>query len=605
MPFPSIFQRFKKQLSGILILAIFLPYIYLTFPEKAEAGGWPTWDIIGDTLKGVTTPGEMASGIANPVTAGATTLNAGLSTADHIKKFILDPLAMMMAKMIIQEITASTVKWINTGFNGNPAYISDPASFFQSIGDQTAGYYLSKNSWIVKNLCSPFQAKINLALTQSYLRQTSTYSCTLGKIEQNFDAFTNDFTQGGWEGWFSMTQSQSNNPFGAYIQAQDALSKQVVTATAKYQTQLNQSNGFLSFERCKKGAPSLSAALNGTGKPVCSGYALDGKTCLSWIQGAPAPSAGPTDSIPTPTSGGDCLGSDKETVTPGSVIQQQLSKTLGSTIDQLGVAQSINQIVGALMVQMVKRVTGAAASGLRGLSESSSGSPSLQSQIGNTGNAGSLSIPQMTVPQETQSGINDTEQTITGQSLGAVTKATDPANAPSITLIGEGGNSSNPLVWPVGQTWQDPGFTAADPVDGDITSNVKISGNVDVNTTGYYSIKYSVTNSQGMSATPVIRVVSIGDNSSSALLPFGQSTGTTPSPSVGNVAISFTGANPMNWPLGQTWQDPGAVAVNSNAIVVPTNKPNVDAVGTYLVKYNAFDSTGAIVGTATRTVNVN
>lgn len=45
------------------------------------------------------------------------------------------------------------------------------------------------------------------------------------------------------------------------------------------------------------------------------------------------------------------------------------------------------------------------------------------------------------------------------------------------------------------EEYKDPGFKATDNCDGDITKNVKISGNVDTNTSGKYEIIYQVTDS--------------------------------------------------------------------------------------------------------------
>ena len=68
----------------------------------------------------------------------------------------------------------------------------------------------------------------------------------------------------------------------------------------------------------------------------------------------------------------------------------------------------------------------------------------------------------------------------------------DP-NAPIITL--EGGYMSFILA---GENYSEPGCTATDFRDGNLSANVIVSGDVDGNIPGIYTLKYSITNSIGM-----------------------------------------------------------------------------------------------------------
>jgi len=52
-----------------------------------------------------------------------------------------------------------------------------------------------------------------------------------------------------------------------------------------------------------------------------------------------------------------------------------------------------------------------------------------------------------------------------------------------------------------GELYEDPGFSATDKYDGDLTSAVAVTGSVDPNTAGIYTVQYSVTNSFGNTAT--------------------------------------------------------------------------------------------------------
>ena len=48
--------------------------------------------------------------------------------------------------------------------------------------------------------------------------------------------------------------------------------------------------------------------------------------------------------------------------------------------------------------------------------------------------------------------------------------------------------------------WVDPGYDANDTLDGNLTASVSISGALDVNTTGTYTLNYSVSDTAGNQA---------------------------------------------------------------------------------------------------------
>ena len=73
-----------------------------------------------------------------------------------------------------------------------------------------------------------------------------------------------------------------------------------------------------------------------------------------------------------------------------------------------------------------------------------------------------------------------------------------PANAPTLTIIG-----SNPIILHLdsGTPYTEQGATAYDEVDGDISNQVQIIGNVNRNQAGTYTLTYKVVNSAGLEAT--------------------------------------------------------------------------------------------------------
>lgn len=57
--------------------------------------------------------------------------------------------------------------------------------------------------------------------------------------------------------------------------------------------------------------------------------------------------------------------------------------------------------------------------------------------------------------------------------------------------------------------WLDPGATALDDVDGNITDSIVVSGLVDTSTPGSYTLRYNVSDSSGNAAAEVERTVQV------------------------------------------------------------------------------------------------
>ena len=57
--------------------------------------------------------------------------------------------------------------------------------------------------------------------------------------------------------------------------------------------------------------------------------------------------------------------------------------------------------------------------------------------------------------------------------------------------------------------WVDPGVEAHDVRDGNITDSITVSGRVDVNTTGTYTLTYTVSDAAGNEAS-LTRTVNVG-----------------------------------------------------------------------------------------------
>ncbi|MFA6297170.1 MAG: hypothetical protein WC629_01270, partial [Candidatus Paceibacterota bacterium] len=49
-----------------------------------------------------------------------------------------DSIAYCIINAMIEYLANATIDWINSGFDGNPAFVKDPQTFFSDLGDQAA-----------------------------------------------------------------------------------------------------------------------------------------------------------------------------------------------------------------------------------------------------------------------------------------------------------------------------------------------------------------------------------------------------------------------------------------------------------------------------------
>lgn len=71
---------------------------------------------------------------------------------------------------------------------------------------------------------------------------------------------------------------------------------------------------------------------------------------------------------------------------------------------------------------------------------------------------------------------------------------TTPSSILTISL-----NEGNSITTIKGRPFEDPGYTAHDSIEGDLTNNVVVDGTVDINQVGTYTLTYHVTNSNKVS----------------------------------------------------------------------------------------------------------
>ncbi|MBU2158636.1 hypothetical protein KKD81_01475 [Patescibacteria group bacterium] len=343
----------KKIVTLFVGLALIVPASVSLAPHRAEASGILTFDAL-----------NLVQNLFVAVKSSALTT----------KEYVLDGLANELATLAIQSMTKSLVNWINSGFQGSPAFVTDLRQNLRGVGDHIANkFFEDLASRDITD--SPYQDRILNTVRIGYYLSTSPesfytrYPYTLDQVSPDARAFLEgDFSQGGFNAWFSAVMNPANNPYGARELAEQELTRLVAEGTENRIQELSWGKGFMSW------------------RGECREYTPQGEE--GWLPG---------DDLPADLSidiTGEDACADYEIATPGSVIVEQLNNTLDAPNQKLITADEINEIIGALLNQLVGHVLGTDnGGGLRGVSRPTSG-------------GGSSILDQATNPNQAGSGTN-------------------------------------------------------------------------------------------------------------------------------------------------------------------------------------------------------
>ena len=161
----------------------------------------------------------------------------------------------------------------------------------------------------------------------------------------------------------------------------------------------------------------------------------------------------------------------------------------------------------------------------------------------------------------------------------------DNDNPPVLALIGP-----DEIELKLGDTFDDQGAMAMDTRDGDLSKKIQVSGTVNQNVAGEYTLTYSVKDNTGNTASKTRKVVILGD--------------ITPP------VLTLTGSSPMYLKVGERYNEQGCKAnddidgdLTKQRVITIKGKVNSMIPGPYKIIYTAKDRAGNI-SSIERVVNV-
>ena len=337
----------KHPSSGAALLLGIVLLAGLATPQKAHAL-FGVGDVVLDPI----------NLIQNTLSGAQAVISAVTDQASWMKEYVLDPIAWLVGKTTLQSMTMSIVNQVaGRGSGGSPQFITNLQVHLRGVGDRVASDFLGQLS---SNgaIRSPFQNTITEIVGRDYFLSTSQNgffernAYTLNAVVENDRAFVSgDFSQGGWQGWFSLIEPQ-NNFWGSYFISSAERDRRVAVAEQTRERELGWGDGFLSWRgdcKFKMEAQELTAELPGLGEFTEN---PDGTFTQTGTGPSQTVSLGKT---------ADCLEYDIET--PGSVVKGGLEKALGTSLDSLVSADEINEIFSSLFSNLVISVVGGGGGG--------------------------------------------------------------------------------------------------------------------------------------------------------------------------------------------------------------------------------------------------
>lgn len=150
-----------------------------------------------------------------------------------------------------------------------------------------------------------------------------------------------------------------------------------------------------------------------------------------------------------------------------------------------------------------------------------------------------------------------------------INPSSDDSIDPVLTIPGD-----NPDTITVGDTWTNPTAVASDNIDGNISANVQITGEVNSSQVGTYNLIYSITDAAGNTTTDTLVVVVKNDSS------------------IKQPKLELKGEDSIVVAMGDLFTEPGFIVIDT------LGDTAIESVAKALVKRTFYDSANTVLTAA-------
>lgn len=291
-----------------------------------------------DGIFGCTGSSYGAVGAQGPTGAYVPVFDSALFDQQRLltyKECLLDGIANSAKEALISNLVQVTVEWAQTGNNGQSAFVTDLQARRIALQDPVYQQFMQEID--SSNLSELDKRDVKEALSRSYAqdtgRGTSTLTCPLSTAQIEAVRSGDFFGAGGFSVLYKYNSNPACSKQGAYLAAKRMLDDRLSQAIADDNQQLNWGSGF----------PSITQD-----RVVDLG---NGQTAVQ-----------------------------KQIVTPGYLIAQQLSQVLGTGLRQAENATEIDTLISSTLANLGTRML-TDVNGLTGLATAFGGQPSYVARL--------------------------------------------------------------------------------------------------------------------------------------------------------------------------------------------------------------------------------
>lgn len=363
----------KKILSSLFLLIVCFSAVS-TQRAQACVAAWAPSGAGTDTcaplilIEGITTNvNTSATAISTGADAATNLANTGINVAklswDTVGKDALEAIGFTVGKKIVDQLTQNTIGWIKGGFHGDASFAVDLNAIALETADSIAGGMVLSlrnisvcefsatykddlvNSVDLSSKKRPYiyNQKATCPFKESYdFKASDFYGATSQTIVQGSGMVTKNLFD--WDK-FSLALNDGGNPYGLQLITAQEQADREAEAMATKDKKLSWSNGFtdiLDTDDCNYPPGTFYTAddfsVGGTGSMTQAD--ADRKN---------------EEMMKDPARVKALQKAHCKTTTPGAIVSDQLTKTLGLNMDRLGLSDNLNKIFATLIDTLTQK----------------------------------------------------------------------------------------------------------------------------------------------------------------------------------------------------------------------------------------------------------
>jgi hypothetical protein len=305
---------------------------------------------------------------ADTTTAAATTTEV----AETFWQWLYKTVVRILVKTLINQIQKDLVNWIAGG--GKPKFLTNWKDLLSKTGNKVADEIISKQA---PKLCESFGPLVEIGLqkqSDAADKSDDEAACTLSEVIKDAKKFFDDFNEGGWIA-FSTKLRPENQLWGSIFIIDDKQTRQAAKSTDAKKAESTAASGFKSGNvKCNNPSTLKTTNLGYTISAGTEGI-LEEQIVATTCKKIPPPAAGQP---PSPEGQQACTitycGVDDFSIdSPGGAVANSLFGSFSWKPNQISAAQTLHELVAALIDASINRLTNLATEWVSGLGDDSGG----------------------------------------------------------------------------------------------------------------------------------------------------------------------------------------------------------------------------------------